>query len=1376
MTAYRRLTALPLLASLLRTTRRLTSSRFSPSGKSLPSSPLVLTTPRRFAPLTLLLIALLALGGVLLWSAPTEAQTTTRILVSNVGRGADDSVSTSGNAHAQLFHTAGATHGYTLTSVIVVSEDTQGDDFDVDICEVDSNEFPTSRCTALTRPGSFTAGNLKFTHPGLFLEANTDYTVVIKQRGSQYVTLDSTTSGREDSTGLTGWSIKNKYDVKVSGDWEHKSGNNEAIQITVNGYETTANTRATGRPVVLASAEGAGILFADTENIADANGLPIDTSNTWVFFTWTYQWVRVDGNTRTNVGGNSASYQPVAADVGKRIMVRVSYTDRGNFSETVNSLPFGPIVEPDPLPASTLVSNTGQSSTTANITKRYALGFRLGDHGQGYEISSVSIDLAAAPSRLTVSLWSGGVEGGFQPNSAYKLFDFENPRSFTAGLNKFTAPAGAFAYPNVNYFVVLSGFGSTLSIKETTSNNEDAGGETGAVIYDDAAVRALSDTGHWEISDDRANVLRMAVEGSKRVRGILASNYTQSPINDKGTVDTSDDVAGPPQEIISVGDEIGFGIELGAADRYLIRGVSFNMDDTNPSGSGFTNPFDLRSGSRTGTKQFSLTNTRKAPGLPVWTAPKGATVTGASGGQEYVFDHPVGQDTGPERTRRREATLERVAGAFVDGVDDPAAAGVSFTGAKGDVALNYPYMAVLGEPLNAMVQNLGQTDNGFVDVGGAGAKVVSQGFRTGTNEFGYRVKGIGVEIEGSSNRVPDGPTSVSVSVHAADSDGKPGRKLFDLVSPGEYAAGHVFFEAPPDTHLAPTRNIVLVWRYNRGALHRLHRTTDDGEDSGKATGSTIANAFYLGADVNNLTEDSNGNALQIAVYTEANTEFPFTIVVPEPETETEGPFVPYTFGDGYTVTCSAPPAEHCPTYDSYAGGRRTLLSTTMTVAQEPIAGSLRLGYGHLFDQILLTYTPYGTLDNTTFTSNSTQYAIEEIYGIGGAALVLDLTSGPGTDANKLTLHVGTQQFALADATYRPTDQSYTWFDFPHSWSAGDSVSLKITGPPLPNAYGYRTIWTALMTAEVNPNQNMAFGYANFTNVSYGAITNNLIVTGRDETVTIGTPGQPRYPWTGYVIQSLVNSTSNKTILNFDTGRYPSAEEVAGWTLTLGGGVELPFAEADHNPIRPHRWDFSHNPGWTAGDQINVSIRNDEVQNRVGQTAGEEERAGEVKFKSRRSTSVSGGNIVYGKTHFSYDREPNGGKFGPADGWELLRLNVTTDKTGDTDPVWITADIQNPRLRGRRPGLAGLLGRAVRRFPHAVPQVDLPRGRQRKGRSHLHAPAQSGQPHRALPNQAATSPSHGSARTRNFNEDTWTWQTTPTGARTCWPRHSPPRRG
>ena len=762
MTTSRRLAPLPLLASLLRTSRRLTSSRLSPSGKSLPSSPLVLTTSRRIAPkLLLLLIGLAALLALLPTSSSVQAQ-------------------------------------------------------------------------------------------------------------------------------------------------------------------TPANQSATGRPVVLASAQGAGILFADTEAIADGNGLPIDTSNTYVIFNWTYQWIRVDGNSETNVGADSASYQTVEADVGNKIKVRVSFTDGNNYSEARTSLPFGPIVEPDPLPASTLVSNTGQSASSANITQQYALGFRLGDHGQGYEISSVSIDLAAAPSNLTVSLWSGGVEGGFQANTATKLFDFVDPSSFTVGLNKFTAPAGAFAYQNVNYFVVLSGFGSSLSINQTTSNNEDAGGETGAVIYDDAAVRA-SATGKWSISDDRANVLRMAVEGSRRARGILASSYAQNSIDDKGTEDTSDDT-GPSQEIISVGDKIGLGgIELGAADRYLIRGVSFSMDDTTPSGSGFTNPLDLRSGSRTGSKQFSLTNSRKASGLPVWTAPQGATVTG---GNTYAFDMPVGEDGGPENTRRRDATLTRLRGPAIDGVDDPAAEGVSITGTEGDVAgIDPPYIAVHGEPLDAMVQNLGQTNNSHVSAGSTN-KVVSQGFTTGSDTFGYRVQGIGVNIEGSGSNYPDGPTSVSVAVHA-DSNGRPGRKLFDLVSPGEFGAGHSFFEAPPGTHLAPDTSYVLVWSHVTGTTHRLQKTASNSEDSGKATGSSIANAFYRGADLGSLSEDSGGNAVEIAVYTEVNTK---TVVFAEvPVEPSETPFEPGITGDAI-LRCSVPPAERCPTYDDYASGEpTTFLSTTITV-------------------------------------------------------------------------------------------------------------------------------------------------------------------------------------------------------------------------------------------------------------------------------------------------------------------------------------------------------------------------------------------------------------------------------------------------------------
>ena len=323
------------------------------------------------------------------------------------------------------------------------------------------------------------------------------------------------------------------------------------------------NNAATGRPVVLVSAEGAGILAADTWRISDADGLPYaapypsgvfgDPDDGRFVFNFSYQWIRVDGGTNTNIGADSPRYQLVDADFGKKIKVQVSFTDQEDNDESVTSVPFGPIVRPAPLPSpGTLVGNTGQSPTaTKTITGDYAMRFKLGTHGQGYEISSVSIDLAAAPSSLSVSLWTGGPpESSYAGTRTAKLFEFENPASFQAGLNEFTAPAGVFAYHNLNHWIVLSGFRSSLSITETTSDDEDAG-ETGATLANDAG----GDSG----------VLRLAVNGSRRTTGILAANFTYP---------------GGNQEIISIGDSVAWAIDVGAADRYLIRGLTLNGDDT----------------------------------------------------------------------------------------------------------------------------------------------------------------------------------------------------------------------------------------------------------------------------------------------------------------------------------------------------------------------------------------------------------------------------------------------------------------------------------------------------------------------------------------------------------------------------------------------------------------------------------------------------------------------------------------------------------------------------------------------------------------------------------------------------------------------------
>ena len=752
----------------------------------------------------------------------------------------------------------------------------------------DSGGKPGAKLFDLLSPTEYAAGHSFFEAPrGTELEGNTSYVMVWSHLSGTVHRMRKTSSNSEDSGALTGFSIANTFYQGADLDNMAADPGSDVLEIVV--YGRIGNQSPTGRPAVYPSAEGAGILLADTFGIEDPNGVLVYSDQDTAFVRledWSYRWIRVDGETKaeTVIGADSLTYQPVDADIGNLIKVEVSFTDQADYPETVTSLPFGPLAEPAPssLPASTLVSNTGQShSVTADITKQYAMGFRLGSHGQGYEISSVSIELAAAPSSLTVSLWAGAPDGyTFRTAAQNKLFDFENPPSFKVGLNKFTAPAGAFAYQNVNHFIVLSGFDSPLKVMETTSDAEDGGGETGAVLHDSARERALGSTGHWvgltdpgadpiDTSDDtviiaaptsRGSVLRVEVEGSRRDSGILASNYAQ-------VVDE--------QEIVSKGDKIGIPINLGAADRYLIRGFSWLADATGLADSvtgmrrpPIFNPFDLRSGKKTGSdlgaKLFGLIPTRYGEGINVWTAPQGATVAGSA--SYLVYEHYEVRPVVPILTRTWGTSSN---------VDDmPTAEGVSLSDGVADYN-GRPLMAVLGEPLEAMVQNLGQSDHDNVSFGPGSA--VSQGFTTGLDELGYRLQGIGVNIEGSQGRIPAGPRDVSVTVHA-DSGGKPGDKLFDLVSPTEFAVGHNFFEAPPGTNLAPDTSYVLVWSHVGGnPFHRLQVTDSDGEDSGARSGASIADAFYRGADLSSLSEDSASDALEFAVYTEVLKKAPIPV-------------------------------------------------------------------------------------------------------------------------------------------------------------------------------------------------------------------------------------------------------------------------------------------------------------------------------------------------------------------------------------------------------------------------------------------------------------------------------------------------------------------
>ena len=519
-------------------------------------------------------------------------------MTSNLGR-ADNGYVSLGGANAKVvsqgFRTGPNADGYEMLGIGVDIEGSSSSFPDgptsVSVAvHADSGGKPGAKLFDLLSPGEFAPGHSFFEAPrGTTLEGSTSYVMVWRHKSSTWHRLHRTKSDGEDSGSVPMFWVSDSYYQGADLENLTEDSGSNALQIAVYGKVRNA----TGRPVVLASAEDAGVLAADTSGIGDPDGIlnvgPQDT--TGILHHFSYRWIRVDGDTETMVGADSARYRRVDADIGKLIKVQVSFIDKTGALETVTSLPFGPLARLPSLPASTLVSNTGQSaSATANITQRYDMGFKLGTHGQGYEISSVSIELAAVPSSLTVSLWMGPPLGLGHGAGAYtKLFDFENPSSFQVGLNTFTAPPGAFAYQAVDYYIVLSGFGSLLSIKETTSDDEDEGCETGATLRNSAG--------------GDSSVLRLAVKGSRRDSSILISTYAQ---------------VADGQEIVSVGDKAGVEITVGEADRYLIRGVTFPLDDSTPRNGGFTNPWELRRGN---TRLFRMVSTRQIFGINEFTAP-----------------------------------------------------------------------------------------------------------------------------------------------------------------------------------------------------------------------------------------------------------------------------------------------------------------------------------------------------------------------------------------------------------------------------------------------------------------------------------------------------------------------------------------------------------------------------------------------------------------------------------------------------------------------------------------------------------------------------------------------------------------------------------
>ena len=114
--------------------------------------------------------------------------------------------------------------------------------------------------------------------------------------------------------------------VKVRLSFTDDAGNDESLTSAPTATVTASNTPATGEPTITGTAQVGETLTANTTGIADSDGL--------INATFTYQWLADDTDITDATG---STYTLAAADEGKTVKIRLSFTDDRGHQETLTS-------------------------------------------------------------------------------------------------------------------------------------------------------------------------------------------------------------------------------------------------------------------------------------------------------------------------------------------------------------------------------------------------------------------------------------------------------------------------------------------------------------------------------------------------------------------------------------------------------------------------------------------------------------------------------------------------------------------------------------------------------------------------------------------------------------------------------------------------------------------------------------------------------------------------------------------------------------------------------------------------------------------------------------------------------------------------------
>ncbi len=664
----------------------------------------------------------------------------------------------------------------------------------------------------------------------------------------------------------------------------------------------------------------------------------------------------------------------------------------------------------------TLVTNFGQTKLTGTRftgDNSLAQGFRTGSNSGGYTLTSIEAisrggGTAVQAATVRAELWSATTGGA--PDS--KIADLTIPTGAVAANTtmSFGAPSGTTLTANTTYYFVIYTVGAfDLALEGTSAHAEDSGGQSGWTIADALRFQARSDTpsGASWATDSQGAIALIRVKGSAKqdttnanLSALTAATHTSSTGTFTSlTLTPSTFAATTTSYTATVGNartHLKLTPTVAATGATVKVGKGTSLATVTSGSASAAIPLSVGSNAITvevtaqdnTTKKTYTVTVRRHAASTIWHA----TLT------PQAFTTGVG---GVGCTSKAECDTQLSDNSFSFGGTNYHFVGFSDantgTGAnKLFVQLNADTTAAF----RALKLCVGSLEFAIADISQDLVRLAS------TTDPGWTA-GTPVELSiGSScsqqtttpTQSSDATLSGLTATQATSASGP-----FSALSIGNFASGTTSYAA------SVANSITHV---------KLTPTVNDSNATVKVGKGSSLTTVTSGQPSAAIPLSVGQNALKVEVTAQDGTTRTYTVTVTRRQAQTQAPAPVVPTGRGETVW-----------------------SATLTVQNlgAPLLGCSTVGATRCALTSVLTDDDFSLFGKT--------YSVRSIQLNAGTLVVTFDQSTSTQAARRLTLHVGDRELPLAEGTFNPSRGQVTWSSTGLTWSASQSVPLRVTLGP-----------------------------------------------------------------------------------------------------------------------------------------------------------------------------------------------------------------------------------------------------------------------------------------------------------------------------------------